>query len=235
MRDATAAGPFDYWPTQRGFDRWYGFHGGYTDSWHPELYDGNQRRRGATRGTGYHLTDDLIDHAIEYVRDQQGAARSGRSSSTWPWGLPLAAPRPRPRTSRSTGVGTTVAGTSAAGVAGATEGAGDRAARRRAAAADPDVPPWDDADARRAAGRRPPDGGLRRLPGAHRRPDRAAGGVPGGDRPARQHAARADLRQRRQPEGGAARRVNARKHLPVRARDARRRSLPMDDLGDETT
>ena len=72
LRDATAAGPFDYWPTQRGFDRWYGFPGGYTDSWHPELYDGTNAVEVAG-GAGYHLTDDLIDHAIEYVRDQQGA------------------------------------------------------------------------------------------------------------------------------------------------------------------
>ena len=72
LRDATAAGPFDYWPTQRGFDRWYGCPGGYTDSWHPELYDGTNAVEVAG-GEGYHLTDDLIDHAIEYVRDQQGA------------------------------------------------------------------------------------------------------------------------------------------------------------------
>ena len=72
LRDATAAGPFDYWPTQRGFDRWYGFPGGYTDSWHPELYDGTNAVELAG-GAGYHLTDDLIDHAIEYVCDQQGA------------------------------------------------------------------------------------------------------------------------------------------------------------------
>jgi arylsulfatase len=73
LRDVTAAGPFDYWPTRRGFDRWYGFPGGYTDSWHPELYDGTTAVE-VRGGDGYHLTDDLIDHAIEYVRDQQSAA-----------------------------------------------------------------------------------------------------------------------------------------------------------------
>jgi arylsulfatase len=72
LRDASAAGPFDYWPTRRGFDHWYGFPGGYTDQWHPELYDGT-RAVDLVGGEGYHLTDDLIDHAIGYVRDQQGA------------------------------------------------------------------------------------------------------------------------------------------------------------------
>lgn len=74
LRDATAAGPFDYWPTQRGFDHWYGFPGGYTDSWHPELYKDTQAVD--LPGTpGYHLSEDLIDRAIEQVRDQQSAGQ----------------------------------------------------------------------------------------------------------------------------------------------------------------
>ena len=73
LREATAAGPFDAWPLQRGFDRWYGFPAGYTDQWHPELCDGNAPID-APRRPGYHLSEDLIDHAIEYVRDQQSVA-----------------------------------------------------------------------------------------------------------------------------------------------------------------
>ena len=73
LREATAAGPFDAWPLQRGFDRWYGFPAGYTDQWYPELCDGNQPID-TPRRPGYHLSEDLIDHAIEYVRDQQGVA-----------------------------------------------------------------------------------------------------------------------------------------------------------------
>ncbi|MCI0688919.1 MAG: arylsulfatase, partial [Sporichthyaceae bacterium] len=69
LRDATVAGPFDYWPLQRGFDRYYGFLAGYTDQWHPELVDGNQPIDTPTR-PGYHLSEDLVDRAIGYVRDQ---------------------------------------------------------------------------------------------------------------------------------------------------------------------
>ena len=36
-----AAGPFDDWPLGRGFNHWYGFHGGLTNHWDPELYHDN--------------------------------------------------------------------------------------------------------------------------------------------------------------------------------------------------
>ena len=40
MENASAAGPYDQWPCQRGFDRFYGFLDGETDQFHPELvYD----------------------------------------------------------------------------------------------------------------------------------------------------------------------------------------------------
>src|SRR5215210_5398702 len=73
LREATAAGPFDAWPLGRGFDRWYGVPAGYTDHWYPELCEGNEIID-TPRRPGYHLSDDLIDHAIEYVRDQQSVA-----------------------------------------------------------------------------------------------------------------------------------------------------------------
>jgi arylsulfatase A-like enzyme len=75
LRDATAAGPFDYWPTRRGFDRWYGFPGGYTDQWYPELYEDNRAvEPPKTPEEGYHLSEDLVDRAIGMVRDQQAVA-----------------------------------------------------------------------------------------------------------------------------------------------------------------
>ncbi|MCC6175611.1 MAG: sulfatase-like hydrolase/transferase [Chloroflexi bacterium] len=73
LRDTTAAGPFDYWPTSRGFDHWYGFPGGYTDQWHPELYEDTHAVETPDR-PDYHLSEDLVDRAIGYVRDQQSAA-----------------------------------------------------------------------------------------------------------------------------------------------------------------
>lgn len=72
MAEATAAGPFDDWPLGRGFDRWYGFHGALTDQWHPELFEDNHVIDAPAR-EGYHLSGDLVDHAIAFVRDQQAA------------------------------------------------------------------------------------------------------------------------------------------------------------------
>ncbi len=73
LPEATAAGPFDYWPLGRGFDRWYGFHGALTDQWHPELFEDNHPIDAPER-QGYHLSGDLVDHAMAFVRDQQAAA-----------------------------------------------------------------------------------------------------------------------------------------------------------------
>ena len=84
----------------------------------------------------------------------------------------------------------------------------------------PGVEPWDELLGGRAAPRAPAAGGVRRLPRAHRRADRPAGRLPDGDRRARQHAVRADVRQRRQPGGRPARRASTTLQLLQRhARD----------------
>jgi arylsulfatase A-like enzyme len=58
------------WPLARGFDRWYGFHGGETHQFVPALYhDNHSVRPPAPMQDGYHLTEDLADHAIEFVAD----------------------------------------------------------------------------------------------------------------------------------------------------------------------
>ena len=58
------------WPLARGFDRWYGFHGGETHQFVPALYhDNHSVRPPAPARDDYHLTEDLADHAIEFVAD----------------------------------------------------------------------------------------------------------------------------------------------------------------------
>ena len=69
----SAAGPFDHWPLGRGFDHYYGFLGGETDQWRPDLAMGNERILPPDR-PDYHLTEDLVDHAIGFVRGQKSLA-----------------------------------------------------------------------------------------------------------------------------------------------------------------
>ena len=70
MEDASAAGPYDQWPCQRGFDRFYGFLEGETDQFHPELvYDNHFVDPPASPEEGYHLSEDLVDRAIGFVHD----------------------------------------------------------------------------------------------------------------------------------------------------------------------
>ena len=71
----TMAGPFEHWPLGRGFDRYYGFLGGDTNNWNPDLiYDNHRVEQPATPEEGYHLSADIVDHAIAFIRDQQAAA-----------------------------------------------------------------------------------------------------------------------------------------------------------------
>lgn len=58
----------DRWPLGRGFERWYGFFGGETHQFAPALYYDNHSVDPPLR-PGYHLTQDLVDHGIEFVRD----------------------------------------------------------------------------------------------------------------------------------------------------------------------
>jgi arylsulfatase len=70
MESASAAGPFDQWPCQRGFDRYYGFLEGETDQFSPELvYDNHMVAPPATPEEGYHLSEDLVDRAIGFIHD----------------------------------------------------------------------------------------------------------------------------------------------------------------------
>lgn len=66
----TAAGPFDRWPLGRGFERYYGFLGGETNQWYPELtYDNHEVEQPALPEDGYHISADLADKAIKFIQD----------------------------------------------------------------------------------------------------------------------------------------------------------------------
>ncbi len=69
------AAPRDAWPCGRGFQRWYGFHGGETHQFVPSLFQDNHAvapPRGP--GDGYHLSEDLADRAVQYLGEIRSAA-----------------------------------------------------------------------------------------------------------------------------------------------------------------
>jgi arylsulfatase len=70
MHEATAAGPFENWPLRKGFDRFYGFLQGETDQFNPELtIDNHFVEQPRSPEQGYHLSEDLVDQSMRYIRD----------------------------------------------------------------------------------------------------------------------------------------------------------------------
>lgn len=64
-------GPYDHWPTQRGFERFYGFLFGETSQWNPELFLGNERIDAPATvdsGNDYHLSEAIVDRANLWLR-----------------------------------------------------------------------------------------------------------------------------------------------------------------------
>jgi arylsulfatase len=71
----SAAGPYDRWPLGRGFERFYGFLGGETNQWYPDLvHDNHQVEPPETPEQGYHLTPDLVDKAKAMIADGKQSA-----------------------------------------------------------------------------------------------------------------------------------------------------------------
>ncbi len=69
--EVSPVGPFDRWPTGAGYDRFYGFIAGETDQWHPTLYDQTQMIDPAAGRPDYHLTEDITDQAIKWIRQHE--------------------------------------------------------------------------------------------------------------------------------------------------------------------
>jgi len=68
--DATDAGPFDRWPTGKGFDHFFGFLGSQTDQYKPDLVEDQAH----VKPDGRHLSEQITDKAISYIQKQQKAA-----------------------------------------------------------------------------------------------------------------------------------------------------------------
>jgi arylsulfatase len=72
ITNLTPAGPFDQHPTGLGFRHFYGFIAGETSQYEPRLWENtNPIEPPATAEEGYHLTEDMADKAVKYIRANQ--------------------------------------------------------------------------------------------------------------------------------------------------------------------
>ena len=68
--ESSPLGPFDRWPTGSGFEHFYGFLAGETHQYSPTLYEDTVPVEVPSDPT-YHLTEDLCDKTIAWVRQQR--------------------------------------------------------------------------------------------------------------------------------------------------------------------
>ncbi len=68
--EATDVGPFDHWPSGKGFDHNFGFLGSQTDQYKPDLVEDNAH----VTPDGRHLNEQITDKAIGYIARQEKVA-----------------------------------------------------------------------------------------------------------------------------------------------------------------
>jgi arylsulfatase A-like enzyme len=80
--ETTAIGPFDRWPTGHGFDYFYGFIAGETSQYEPRLYE-NTNPVEPPHDEKYHLTSDMADKAVNWLRKQSTYAPNSPFFMYW--------------------------------------------------------------------------------------------------------------------------------------------------------
>jgi len=68
--EVSVSGPYFRWPTNSGFDKFYGFIGGETNQWDPVIFDG-VTQMAKKDDPDYHFTTDMTNEAINWVKFQQ--------------------------------------------------------------------------------------------------------------------------------------------------------------------
>ena len=206
MWQTSPMGPFGSWPTGSGFEYFYGFIGGETNQYYPAHLRGHHAARAADdagRGLplhrGHDRQGDRLGPPAEVAHARQAVLHVLRARRD-----PRAAPRPGGWAAKYKGRFDAGWDVVREEIVRPPAGAGCDPGRRRAhrpTGRDPDLR----RHARRAQARPgPPDGGLRRLPRAHRPPRRSAHRHPRGHGRARRHARllhhRRQRRERRGPD-----------------------------------
>ena len=215
------------WPLGRGFERFYGFLGGETNAWYPDLiHDNHQIDPPATPEDGYHASVDFTDRAIEFIRDTKVidpdkpffmyfSSNCGHAPHLVPteWADKYKGKFDQGYETIRAGIlarqkelGLLPANTELSPINPHGEPAAYRP-RRPALAAARHRAALGLAHGRRAAALRPDGGGVRGLRGVYGPRDRPPDRLPRALRPARQHRRRCVFRQRRERRGRTHRHV----------------------------
>lgn len=70
--ETTSKGPFEHWPTGYGFDHFYGFMGGESDQYSPNLYNDTALIE-SPHDPKYHFTEDIANKAVEWIGQHQAS------------------------------------------------------------------------------------------------------------------------------------------------------------------
>ncbi len=68
--ETSVSGPFFRWPTEQGFEKFYGFLGGETNQWAPFIYDGTHQVE-LPEDPDYHFLEDMTDQAVAWIKFQK--------------------------------------------------------------------------------------------------------------------------------------------------------------------
>jgi len=68
--EVSVSGPYFRWPTNSGFDKFYGFIGGETNQWDPVIFDGVTKVQ-KKDDPDYHFTTDMTNEAIKWIKFQK--------------------------------------------------------------------------------------------------------------------------------------------------------------------
>jgi arylsulfatase len=93
--DGVPNGPYHYWPSGQDFERFYGFLFADMDHFKPTLWR-DHTPIDAPQDPAYHLTTDLADQAIQYLRDHEASATNKPFFLYWATGA-AHAPHHAPR------------------------------------------------------------------------------------------------------------------------------------------
>jgi len=72
--ELSAAGPFDRWPTGKGFDYWYGFQGGEASQWHTPLFENTAPIEPPHDDPNWHFSEAIATKAISWISQQKAGA-----------------------------------------------------------------------------------------------------------------------------------------------------------------